>query len=31
MYKQWGEDDGRHMPIYPEDANTIIRWGKEKP
>jgi hypothetical protein len=30
MYKQWGEGDERLMPIYPEYANTIIRWGKEE-
>ena len=29
MYKQWGEGDERLLPIYPEYANTIIRWGKE--
>jgi hypothetical protein len=28
MYKQWGEGDERLLPIYPEYANTIIRWGK---
>jgi hypothetical protein len=30
MYKQWGEGDERLLPIYPEYANTIIRWGKEE-
>ncbi len=30
MYKQWGEGDERLLPIYPECANTIIRWGKEE-
>jgi hypothetical protein len=30
MYKQWGDGDGRLSPIYPEYANTIIRWGKEE-
>jgi hypothetical protein len=30
MYKQWGEGDERLVPIYPEYANTIIRWGKEE-
>jgi hypothetical protein len=30
MYKQWGQDDERLLPIYPEYANTIIRWGKEE-
>ena len=29
MYKQWGEGDERLLPIYPEYANTMIRWGKE--
>jgi hypothetical protein len=29
MYKQWGEGDERLLPIYPEYANTIIRWGKQ--
>src|SRR5918996_427527 len=29
MYKQWGEGDERLLPIYPENANTIIRWGKQ--
>jgi hypothetical protein len=29
MYKQWGEGDERLLPIYPQYANTIIRWGKE--
>ena len=30
MYKQWGEDDERILPIYSEYANTIIRWGKQE-
>jgi hypothetical protein len=30
MYKQWGEGDERLLPIYPQYANTIIRWGKEE-
>jgi hypothetical protein len=30
MYKQWGEGDEKLLPIYPEYANTIIRWGKEE-
>src|SRR5215217_405661 len=30
MYKQWGEGDERLLPIYPEYANTIIRWRKEE-
>jgi hypothetical protein len=30
MYKRWGEGDERLLPIYPEYANTIIRWGKEE-
>ena len=30
MYKQWGVGDERLLPIYPEYANTIIRWGKEE-
>ncbi len=30
MYKQWGEGDERLLPIYPEYADTIIRWGKEE-
>jgi hypothetical protein len=30
MYKQWGEGDERLLPIYPEYANIIIRWGKEE-
>jgi hypothetical protein len=30
MYKQWGQGDERLLPIYPEYANTIIRWGKEE-
>ena len=30
MYKQWGEGDERLLPIYPQHANTIIRWGKEE-
>jgi hypothetical protein len=30
MYKQWGEGDERLLPIYPEYANTIIRWGKQE-
>jgi hypothetical protein len=30
MYKQWGEGDERLLPIYPECANIIIRWGKEE-
>jgi hypothetical protein len=30
MYKQWGEGDERLLPIYPEYAGTIIRWGKEE-
>src|SRR5919202_271363 len=30
MYKQWGEGDERLLPIYPEYASTIIRWGKEE-
>jgi hypothetical protein len=30
MYKQWGEGDERLLPIYPEYANTVIRWGKEE-
>ena len=30
MYKLWGEGDERLLPIYPEYANTIIRWGKEE-
>jgi len=28
MYKRWGEGDEKLLPIYPEYANTIIRWGK---
>jgi hypothetical protein len=30
MYKQWGEGDERLLPINPEYADTIIRWGKEE-
>lgn len=30
MYKQWGEGDEKLLSIYPEYANTIIRWGKEE-
>jgi hypothetical protein len=30
MVKQWGEGDERLLPIYPQYANTIIRWGKEE-
>jgi hypothetical protein len=30
MYKQWREGDEKLLPIYPEYANTIIRWGKEE-
>ena len=30
MYKQWGEGDERLLPIYPEYANTIIRWEKQE-
>jgi hypothetical protein len=30
MYKHWGEGDERLLPIYPEYANTIIRWEKEE-
>jgi hypothetical protein len=30
MCKQWGEGDEKLLPIYPEYANTIIRWGKEE-
>jgi hypothetical protein len=30
MYKQWGDGDEKLLPIYPEHANTIIRWGKEE-
>jgi hypothetical protein len=30
MYKQWGEGDERLLPIYPEYANTTIRWAKEE-
>jgi hypothetical protein len=30
MYKQWGEGDEKLLPIYPEYADTIIRWGKEE-
>ncbi len=30
MYKRWGEGDEKLLPIYPEYANTIIRWGKEE-
>ena len=30
MYKQWGEGDERLLPVYPEYADTIIRWGKEE-
>ena len=30
MYKQWGEGVERLLPIYPQYANTIIRWGKEE-
>jgi hypothetical protein len=30
MYKQWGEGDERLLPIYPEYANTIIRWGQHE-
>lgn len=30
MYKQWGQGDERLLPIYPEYANTIIRWGKQE-
>jgi hypothetical protein len=30
MYKHWGEGDEKLLPIYPEYANTIIRWGKEE-
>jgi hypothetical protein len=30
MYKQWGESDERLLPVYPEYADTIIRWGKEE-
>lgn len=30
MYKQWGEGDERLLSIYPQYANTIIRWGKEE-
>ena len=30
MYKQWGEGDERLLQIYPEYADTIIRWGKEE-
>jgi hypothetical protein len=30
LYKQWGEGDERLLPIYPEYADTIIRWGKEE-
>ena len=30
MYKQWGEGDERLLPIYPQYATTIIRWGKEE-
>jgi hypothetical protein len=30
MYKQWGQGDERLLPIYPEYANTIIRWGKHE-
>jgi hypothetical protein len=30
MYKQLGEGDERLLPIYPLNANTIIRWIKEK-
>jgi hypothetical protein len=30
MHKQWGHGDERLIPIYPEYANTIIRWGNEE-
>lgn len=30
MYKQWGQGDERLLPIYPEYANTIIRWAKHE-
>ena len=30
MYKQWREGDERLLPIYPQYANTMIRWGKEE-
>jgi hypothetical protein len=31
MYKQWGEGNQKLLPIYPEYADTIIRWGKDEP
>jgi hypothetical protein len=30
MSKRWGDGDEKLLPIYPEYANTIIRWGKEE-